>query len=131
MTPATTTTTPLTAALLNVAMGFSSDNWPILYARRAHSDNINRLARRYYSPSPEILLYTRLSPHYPLLPDTYLCSRSKPYAYLTGGRNEVLPEFAFRSSRRCTLCRHAPVRQTRHARTQPCTPSYEKNNISQ
>jgi hypothetical protein len=50
MTPATTTTKPLTAALLNLAMVFSSDNWPILYARRARSDNINRLAPSYYRP---------------------------------------------------------------------------------
>jgi hypothetical protein len=63
MTPTTTTTKPLTAALLNVAMGFSSDNCSILYAQRAHSDNINRLARSYYRPSSRFfftLAYRRI-----------------------------------------------------------------------
>ena len=35
-----------------MAMGFASDNWSILYARRAYSDNINRPARSYYRASP-------------------------------------------------------------------------------
>jgi len=33
---------PLTEALLNISMGFSSGNWPLMYARHARSDNHKR-----------------------------------------------------------------------------------------
>src|SRR5882724_10262797 len=129
MTPATTTAKPFTAALLNVAMGFSSDNWP--YCTPGARTVTTSIAWReaVIAPRPRFF-FTRAHRRIILCYRIPTCSRSKPYAYLTGGRNEVLPEFAFRSSRRCTLCRHAPGRQTGHAGNQTGTRCEERNKMA-
>src|ERR1700745_4406588 len=129
MTPATTTTKPLTAALLNVAMGFPPTIAPYctpgvrtVTTSIAWLQGIVALAR---DSSLHVPIAALSSPT-----GSYLCDRSKPCAYLTGGRNEVLPEFAFRSSRRCTLCRHAPGRETGHAGNQTGTRCEERNKMA-